>query len=164
MVIVTKNQYIIASKIYHITLNENYEYHNVKTNSGSKDVKETFYEISVSYSPEATTNSSQPFSNRDDIRDCTVVIRGKVDAYKVYKTLIEQIREQNPDQLFLDKALETLLSTDDLAQIGIDENKDYQELRTTKTRPKRKDLLKARRNARGFKKAFRKLKKIRKIK
>lgn len=124
MVIVTRNQYILAQKIHHIVLNENYEILEGRNRRGKHvSVKELSYNIHVHYVPEnQNTNSGNLRS--DDVRECVVSLRSKVNAYKVYRDLIQQIREQMPDALFLDKALETLLGEDDLKAIKNEEEDD----------------------------------------
>ena len=106
MVIVTQNQYILASKIHHITLDEHKELIEFRLNGKwQADVLPKFT-ISIYYAPD---NGS---SNVNDIRECVVYMTDKHDARKVYKDLISQIREQMPDQLYLDKAFENLLKQD----------------------------------------------------
>lgn len=113
IVIVTRNQYIIAEKIHHITLDERKEYHDVRNPKGKLiGTTQRTFNISVIYTPDSNTNG------RNDRTECNVHILTKVDAYKVYRDLIQQIREQSPDQLFLDKVLENLLTPDDIAKIN----------------------------------------------
>src|ERR1035437_1623444 len=119
MVIVTKNQYILAKSIQHITLDENVSYDELYVNGKNRMIRTYTYNLHVSYIPEQQTQNT-----RDEIKECVVVIRGKVNAYQIYKDLIGQIREQCPDQLFLDKALEDLLSPEDFKQIAIAEEDD----------------------------------------
>jgi hypothetical protein len=112
IVIVTRNQYIIADKIHHVLLDEHKEYHDVRNPKGRMvGVTQRYFNITIIYTPEATTNG------RNDKAECSIKILAKVDAYKVYRDLIQQIREQSPDQLFLDKVLENLLTPDDLMKI-----------------------------------------------
>jgi hypothetical protein len=119
MVIVTQNQYILAKTIHHITLNENVEYVELKINGKFTQVKCETFSINITYTPDVQSPNS-----RDDWRECMVVLRNKNRAYKAYKELIHQIREQNPDQLFLDKVMESILSSDYI--LNDKENDDFE--------------------------------------
>lgn len=114
IVIVTKNQYLLCQRIHHIVLNELHDYSDVRNKAGRMvSVRENSYNINIIYTPEATNSHN----TREERHDCNVTIKGKVDAYRVYKDLIQQIREQMPDQKFLDKALESLLTDEDFLKI-----------------------------------------------
>ena len=123
MVIVTKNQYILASKIHNINMDETVDRTEIRTSSGRfKTVKEKVWHINVIYSPEQTSNpNGQP--TRDDVKECSVRLYGSVNAHKVFADLIQQIREQMPDQMYLDTALERLLSGIDFDQLKQDDIK-----------------------------------------
>lgn len=111
MVIVTQNQYILASKIHHITMDEQINYREVVINSRQNTVKEEYFQITIVYSPQDVNTQTQSHRSSDDMRECSVIIQSKFNAHKVFKDLIEQIREQMPDQLYLDKALERMLGS-----------------------------------------------------
>lgn len=115
MVIVTQNQYLLASKIHHITMDEQVNYQEVRgANGKQKTIADRYYQITIIYSPESVTNSNgNQIRSSDEQRECSVIIRGAVDAHKVFHDLIQQIREQMPDQLFLDKALERMIANAD---------------------------------------------------
>lgn len=111
IVIATRNQYIIADKIHHVILDEHKTYHDFRNPKGRMvGIAERYFSITIIYTPEAVTGG------RNDKSECAIKILAKVDAYKVYRDLIQQIREQSPDQLFLDKVLENLLTPDDLVK------------------------------------------------
>jgi hypothetical protein len=140
IVIVTNNQYIIASRIHHITLDESTDWRDIRNQNGRPiSVKLDTYNITVVYTPEVSQNQGR----NDDTRECVVTLRGKVDAYRVYKNLIRQIREQMPDQLFLDKVIEGLLTEEELTNIGLKEEQTlmeelYNDRSATKVRSPRK--------------------------
>lgn len=118
MVIVTQNQYLLASKIHHIVMDELVEYTDVKTVNGRNiSLKEISYRIQIVYSPE-NINSNSNSSTREEHRECYVTIRNAVDAHAVFKNVVEQIREQMPDQLFLDKALERMIANVDITALS----------------------------------------------
>ena len=118
MVIVTQNQYLLASKIHHITMDETVNYIDVRTASGKHmSLRDAHYVIQIIYSPETINSNNGQVRSSDEQRECSVTIRSAVDAYKVFKDLIQQIREQMPDQLYLDTALERLIAGTDLASL-----------------------------------------------
>lgn len=119
MVIVTQNQYILASKIHHVTMDEQINHNEVRAKNGRcHTVIDRYYQITVIYSPENSQVTNQYGNNSgnrgDEMRECCVVIRGAVNAHLVFKNLIQQIREQMPDQLYLDTALERMITGMDL--------------------------------------------------
>lgn len=117
MVIVTKNQYLLASKINHITMNEHTEYIDIRNSSGRVvSEKSSYYNICILYVPE-TTQVGHNGLGREELRECNVHIKSAVNAYKVFKDLVEQIREQMPDQLYLDKALERMIGGVDIKEL-----------------------------------------------
>lgn len=122
MVIVTQNQYILASKIHHITMDEQISHEEVRINNKYSTVKSKYYQITVIYSPDMSQNQHNN-GRHDETRECSVIIRGAVNAHLVFKNLIQQIREQMPDQLYLDKALENMLAGVDLPALA-DKDKD----------------------------------------
>lgn len=128
IVIVTQNQYLIASRIHYINLNESYDYVEVGHGRNRKSIKEFSHSIHIMYTPDSGTPSQSLSSSREDYRECNVSIRGKVNAHRVYRDLIRQIREQMPDQLFLDKALETLLGQ----ELSLIEHEEKEELELAK--------------------------------
>lgn len=116
MVIVTKNQYILANKIHHITLDEHKEVLEYRKSGKWHSEIINKFTITLYYTPDngATNN------NFNDVRECSVYISDKYDAKSIYKDLISQIREQMPDQLYLDKAFENLLKQEDDVKIQAD--------------------------------------------
>ena len=113
MVIVTKNQYLLCEKIQHIIMNEQVQYQNYQKGGKTYAKKEYVYDIQIMYLPEGASAHNGGNVSQHDYMHCQVRIRGKVDAYKVYKDLIQQVRESMPDKLFLDKAMENLLTDED---------------------------------------------------
>lgn len=122
MVIVTQNQYILASKIHHVTLDEQCTYIEVKNTRGRRyrTVKQPYWQLTVVYSPD-NINTNSVTSSRDEYRECSVTIHGAVNAHKIFKDLIQQVREQMPDALYLDKALERMITGTDIKSL---EDKD----------------------------------------
>lgn len=125
LVIVTTNQYLIASKIHFVNLNEDSEHIDLGFGEHRKSFKKLTYNIHIVYTAESTGNTN---STRDEHRECNLTIRGKVNAHRVFRDLIRQIREQTPDQLYLDAALEALLSK----ELSIVAEEEQQELLAAK--------------------------------
>lgn len=116
-VIVTKNQYILASKIHHITMNEHTEYIDIRNSSGRVvSTKNNYFNITILYVPETTVQGHNGLG-REDLRECHVTIKSAVNAHKVFQDLVSQIREQMPDQLYLDKALERMIGSVDIKEL-----------------------------------------------
>lgn len=62
------------------------------------------YDVYIEYYRQARNNKS------DEISILTVRITGEKPALKFFKELVQQIREQLPDQIYLDKMLDDILS------------------------------------------------------
>lgn len=84
-----------------------------KTLSAEKErlnkLNNTFYKISVNFVP---VNGGGNQMSRPDVRQVDVLVRGHDKAMSTYHEMVTQIREQLPDQMFLDKLVEKLLSGD----------------------------------------------------
>lgn len=131
MVIVTQNQYLLASKIHHITLDEQINYQDIHDERGrSRSIKDVHYVIQIIYAPENVNSNNGQLRSQDEQRECSVTIRSAVNAYKVFKDLIQQIREQMPDQLYLDTALERMISQMDVATLQEKDDRDKEEMAT----------------------------------
>ena len=134
IVIVTRNQYIVASRINYAVLNESYDFKDTRDRNGRyRSIKTYNYVINVEY----IADSSQ--GSREDVRECVININKKADAYRIYKNLIEQLREQMPDALFLNQAIDNLFLDPTLSH---EEQDAYKEIRydrgTEKVRRTRK--------------------------
>lgn len=121
LVIVSSHCYLLCEAINHITLddcdNESYdkvEYLTKSKKSGrsgklSKKKEmlnlKKWCKITLNYVPATKSQNSRG----DDIRSVEILIQGKEIANTLYKEIISQIREQMPDQLFLDKLVDNIL-------------------------------------------------------
>lgn len=118
MVLVTQNQYILAAKINHITMDEQIQHQEVRSTNGRYKTRvDRYFQITVIYTPEASQNQQNFNSkghNGEETRECSVILRGHVHAHNVFTNLIQQIREQLPDQLYLDTALERMIAGTDI--------------------------------------------------
>lgn len=132
MVIVTQNQYILAQKINHITMDENIDHQEVRSNNGRyRTITDRYYQITVIYTPESSQASNSNQLSRDpELRECSVILRGAMNAHLAFKDLIRQIREQMPDQLYLDTALERMIAdadTESLKDKDLSEKQEYEQ-------------------------------------
>lgn len=157
IVIVTQNQYLIASRIHYVNLNESYDYVDIGHGSNRRSVKEFSHNIHIVYTPDHGTPSHSLSSTREELRECTVNIRGKLNAHRVYRDLIRQIREQMPDQLFLDKALEALLGQE-LSLIKDDEREELRLAKAVTSDRSTKKIRSTRKTQRRSKKVLRRAK------
>ncbi len=129
MVIVTQNQYLLASKIHHITMDEQVNYQDIRDERGRhRSIKDVHYVIQIIYAPENVNSNNGQLRSNDEQRECSVTIRTAVNAHKVFRDLIQQIREQMPDQLYLDTALERMISQIDLATLQAKDDQDKDEM------------------------------------
>lgn len=160
MVIVTENQYILAQKIHHITMDERVEYAEIRSSAGRyRTIKDSYYQILVYYTPEVTAAGHH--NGREDIRECQVTVRGHVNAHRLFKSLVSQIREQMPDELYLNKALEDMLAGIDEKNLELKDNDDRMCLKEDSSVASTKKVRRTRKAKRTGKAVLRKSKKRR---
>lgn len=157
MVIVTSHQYLIASKILHIGLEESESWQDFRKNGKVVTIKVPQYFIKIVYEPEQNTPGTN-LSTRHDYRECIVTLKTATSAHKIFKNLVEQIREQMPDQLYLDKALERLISAENLEIIEEEDRRYATQLEEFNdgTNKRTKKVRRARKTKRRSKKVLRK--------
>jgi len=153
MIIVTKNQFIRANNINHIILDELVENINV----GSEGYAMKKYLITVVYTPE----NGNPNQHNSELRECTVALTSKKEAYLLFKDMTHQIREQTPDALYLNKLLENFLADDENKKIEDSEQGENQqrEMKAVLYDPRAKKLRKSGKAKRKGKGVLRKSKK-----
>lgn len=106
--IVTSRSFILCESINHIILQSEPEYVN--------EVRIDFYCINIDFVPGTRNNppvQSNAFGslNKNEERGFVQIkVIGENTALKLFKELISQIREQIPDQAYLDKMIENILS------------------------------------------------------
>lgn len=136
LVIVSSHCYLLCESIQHISMdiwsNDEYEinsdlslnrrYHPKPRKAKSKTAKEkeqlekienAIYRISINFMPVGGSNNNNPLSkgnyNSGDGRCVQFLVQGQKKAEGVYKEIVNQIREQIPDQVYLDKLVDKLL-------------------------------------------------------
>ncbi len=109
MIIVTRNQFIRATNINHIILDELVESLQV----GHESFAMKKYLITVVYTPE----TGNPNQHNSELRECTVAVTSRKEAYLLFNDITHQIREQTPDALYLNKILENFLGDSEMKKI-----------------------------------------------
>lgn len=110
-------------------MDEQHDYKEVKKSNGRTfTTLDRYHQITIVYSPENVSGLSGQIRSNEDQRECSVIIRGAVNAQKVFHDLIQQIREQMPDQLYLDTALERMISGTSFETIEKQDNHDHWEM------------------------------------
>lgn len=102
IVVVTDRQYIVAKKIFDISMQEGYDSVTVGVGAKRKEHIIKTYTINIRYETELGGHAGH-------LMNCQISLNSNKQANKIFRSLIEQIREQCPDQVYLDKAMEKLL-------------------------------------------------------
>lgn len=103
IVIVTRKCYVVADKINYVTIHEESEDY---VHRGRR-VKRRIYNILIDFDPVSTTSHK-----RGDGSVCVKIQDDEKKANALYMDMVQQIREQCPDQLYLDKVIENFLESD----------------------------------------------------
>lgn len=116
MVIVTSRCFVLAERINHVDIDEIQEddyghIRRAKRNKAAVSRKKakpnlpllTRYKITIQYLPVSSPNS------RNDLRECEINTFDRAVALKLFSEIVKQYREQNPDQTYLDKIVESFL-------------------------------------------------------
>ena len=132
--LVTSRVYLLCERINHIIMQAEYEQtHRHNPHSGLI----VSYNIYISFTPLASASHSQI---GDEERQMIVKVHGEKHSQRLYNEIVTQLREQLPDQMYLDKMLDKILSG---------ENDIHDDLSTTtlsrarKTKNERKNVLRA---------------------
>lgn len=124
IVIATDRMYIVSKKIHSIFLDEEIDIRRIKKNI-AKDF--FYYLIKITFEPEDSAASHHGNSSRSyDIMTVEFKVYGQSRAISVYKDIVSQIREQCPDQVYLDKIAENFLarSLDDAGATEVCETRE----------------------------------------
>jgi hypothetical protein len=98
MVIVTKRCFVVAERINYVSVEEE--------NEGSRTKRKIRYQVIIHYTPKQNPNNS---NSRHENESCSVYTYNKKVAEDIYRDIVDQYREQNPDELYLDKVVAALL-------------------------------------------------------
>ena len=102
MIIVTRRCFVVAERINYVSIEEE--------NEGTRAKPRVKYQVIVHYVPVSNPNGS---NSRSDTESCSVYTYNKKVAETIYRDIVSQYREQNPDSLYLDKIVQNLLSGED---------------------------------------------------
>jgi len=140
IVIVADKIYVVGKKINYIYMDENI--HQIKKNGKTADLM--CYTVTINFEPQETQQQSQSSytSRNNDSMTVDFKVYGLKRAISIFRDMVSQIREQCPDQLYLDKLLDNLL-----ARSPEDDPSDEEVYRTRKTKRKDKIVL---RGVKGF--------------
>jgi hypothetical protein len=138
IVIATDKMYIVAKKIFSVFVDEDREYVRRAKNPMFS------YNIRITFEPDnsAAYMGSVTSSRNEEIMTVEFKIHGYARANTAYRDIVNQIREQCPDQVYLDKMAEKFLtrSTEDddpcaaeVRQAGKTKGRSKEVLRRTKT-------------------------------
>jgi len=143
IVIATDKMYVVAKKIYSIYLDEDIDLRYY----GRSRLTFFCYNIKITFEPDDAGNQTTITPSRsNDIMTVEFKVHGHSRAINVYKDIVNQIREQCPDQVYLDKIAESFLtrreeddpSTTEICESGKEERRSKTLLRRTKVRPGRR--------------------------
>lgn len=116
MIIVTDRCFIAAKAIHYVTIQENKVAFEDTSKLGkfaqlrnfflkkvpSRPTQEvTEYRILINYSPNTQISNGE--------ETCVITLFDKASTYKLFKEIVTQYREQNPDEVFLNKIMESFL-------------------------------------------------------
>lgn len=111
IVVVTSRCFLIAERITYITLQDRFvDNYVVKKKLFGKDktinqpVPRCHISLSYDIKPVVVNNGYTPEAQHIDIE-----FDSKTEALQVFTAMVEQIREQSPDELYLDKLMERML-------------------------------------------------------
>jgi hypothetical protein len=130
IILVTRQCYLVAEAINHISLHEMNEDEKDESLFYTPPIKRKrrkkltakarlleqlkkaaqLYQITINFKPVAGSqpNNGKHHSNYDESH-VNITVRGYDRAIELYRDMISQIREQMPDRLFLDKMVENFL-------------------------------------------------------
>lgn len=106
IVIATDKMYVVANKIHSIYLDEDLE---TRYLSGKKHDVLGFL-IKVTFEPDNSSINLSQSSRSYDLMTVEFKVFGHKRAIQVYRDIVSQIREQCPDQVYLDRVAELFLA------------------------------------------------------
>ena len=105
IVVVTGRAYLMAEAINHICLYTDGTY--LESPNGKEMKYVDYYSIDIDFIPIPNTNANN--NRRDDNGFVSIRVIGEKVAKALYTEIVKQIRDQIPDQKFLDDMLSSML-------------------------------------------------------
>jgi hypothetical protein len=104
--IVTSRSFLLCDSINYMTLDSGFEY------SLNDEIKAVKYTINISYNSTNRNNnhSSGLSGSRDTTHHVSISVFGEDRALKLFKELLNQVRDQCPDEPFLNSIVEKILT------------------------------------------------------
>jgi hypothetical protein len=104
--IVTSRSFLLCDSINYMTLDSGFEY------SHNDEIQAVKYTINISYNSTNRNNnhSSGLSGGRDTIHHVSIGVFGEDRALKLFKELLNQVRDQCPDEPFLNSMVEKILT------------------------------------------------------
>jgi len=141
VVLITDRIYVVAERINFITITE--EIKDIPSRDSIFYTK--YFTLRVNFIPIVSTSiyATSNSGSKDDSIECEVFSHREVTS--LFRDIVQQIREQAPDQLFLDKAMESILkkelpddtSSTEICTVGEKKRRNKKVLRRSKPRIKR---------------------------
>jgi hypothetical protein len=125
IVIVTSQCYLLAEAINYIVINEvddsndkEWRPRTVKARKmhGNNKVQREYimerkpFHVVIDFVPKGTPQTAPKQSSSDESSVVTVTVQGLRRTLKVFQDIVTQLREQIPDELFLDRLVERFLA------------------------------------------------------
>jgi hypothetical protein len=126
VIIVTKKCYIIAEKIHHITVSEEINTDHIRPYN--------FWQIEIHLERCSTTGTNSQSRNET----VSVNVGDRESAYRLFSEIVSQIREQIPDQLYLDKLISNFLGGEALDEKSATEQFKPSTRKVSRTRKKKR--------------------------
>ena len=102
--IATSRSFLLCESVNAMSLDSDYE-----RSGRTNDVILRAYTININYNPVAR-NNNPPTHRSDSSGNLTIKVIGESTALQLFRELVQQIREQCPDQPYLDKMVENILT------------------------------------------------------
>lgn len=114
VIIVTKQCYLVCERINSITITETdegdrvFSLSSIRKNSKKKTKKpiDKKFRIVIDFVPLSANSPSNQYSSNGNTAAVAIEMRGEKAVLGLFKQIVDQIREQQPDKLWLDKLVE----------------------------------------------------------
>lgn len=133
VIIVTKKCYLQCESVRHITIQEEFE--EVVSEDGSGTII-PHWEIVVYFQILGGAKTTA-FGGATDESSVMIKVGDREAAYKLFTEIVSQIRDQMPDQLYLDRLVKDFLAGGSLDEASI--NGKYEDIRSARKEKRRSE-------------------------